>query len=208
MVLGIGARVAFGVRCRGTANIPRTGPVVLLANHQSHLDPVLIGCFCPRPLGILARESLFKGTVATLIRSFDAIPIDRDGSGLGGIRITLKRLKDGDAILIFPEGTRSHDGQLQPIKPGFTALVRRGKATIIPVAIDGAFQALPRGRAVPRRNTIAIVYGAPIDPGKVAELDDAALVAEIERRLAEGFARAGSLVQGKSPTDAPRVASK
>lgn len=177
------ARVYFRLRRRGMNRMPAAGPVVLLANHQSHLDPLLIGCFIPRPLGYLARDTLFKGILGPLIRAYDAIPIDRDGSGLAGIRATLKRIKQGDAVLMFPEGTRSPDGQLQPLKPGFIALVRRGKASIVTIGIAGSYEALPKEKSFPSPKPIAIVCGSPTSPEQLAELDDDALLQLVARQL-------------------------
>lgn len=192
------ARVWFRLRRRGIDRVPGSGPAVLLSNHQSHLDPLLLGCFIPRPIGYLARDTLFKGLLGPLIRSYDAIPIDRGGSGLAGIRATLKRIKQGDAVLLFPEGTRSEDGQLQELKPGFIALVRRGKAAIVPLAIAGSYEALPRGANFPRPKPVALVCGESIPAEELASLDDAALLALVSERIAACHAEAKTLV-GQSP---------
>ena len=138
--------------------------MVLLATHHSYLDPLLIGCFMPRPIGYLARDTLFTGLLGPLIRSYDAIPIDREGGGLAGIRATLKRIKQGDAVLMFPEGTRSPDGKLQPLKPGFIALVRRGKASIVPLALAGTFESWPRGENGRDPPRVGLVCGLPSRP--------------------------------------------
>ncbi len=191
-VLGLAVRVIFRLRTCGRKNVPARGPVVLLSNHQSHLDPPLVGCFTKRPLSIMARDTLFTGLVGWLVRSYDAIPIDRDGSGLGGIRATLKCLKNGSAVLLFPEGTRSEDGQLQPLKPGFCSLVRRSHATVVPMAIAGAYQAWPRTARFPRPHPIAVVWGAPLAPDDIAKLSDAELVATITERIADCFAQAAA----------------
>ncbi len=190
---GLQARVWFRFRCQGTSHMPATGPVILLSNHQSHLDPLLIGCFIHRPIGYLARATLFKGFLGPLIRAYDAIPIDREGTGLAGIRATLKRLKQGDAILMFPEGTRTKDGQIQPFMPGFIAMVRRGKATIQPVAVSGAFEAMPRGCLLPRPRRVALDCGEPISPETIAQLDDKALLAEVSKQLHACLQRAEQL---------------
>ncbi|MGI9457594.1 MAG: lysophospholipid acyltransferase family protein [Aeoliella sp.] len=189
-VFGTLARIWFRMRCSGLANMPATGPVVLVANHQSNLDPLLIGCFIKRPLGYLARDTLFTGILGPLIRAYDAIPIDREGTGLAGIRATLKRIKQGDAVLLFPEGTRTQDGRIRPLKPGFIALVRRGKASILPVAVAGAFEALPRGRVVPRPVLIALDCGEAIPPDVIADLDDEALLDAVTARMLECYERA------------------
>lgn len=193
------ARIYFRFRRRGTDNMPDTGPVVLVATHQSYLDPLLIGCFMQRPIGYLARDTLFTGILGPLIRAYDAIPIDREGGGLAGIRATLKRIKQGDAVLIFPEGTRSEDGQLQPLKPGFIALVRRGKASIVPLGIAGTFEAWPRGQKLPVPRPIAMVCGQSIPPEELAGLDDEALLALVAEKLAECFAEARELA-GYAPS--------
>ena len=189
-VVGLLARVLLGVRVRGQENVPGSGATVLLSNHQSHLDPPLIGCFCRRPLAIMARDTLFKGLLGSLIRSYDAIPIDREGSGLAGIRATLKRLKSGAAVLMFPEGTRSPDGQLQPLHPGFCSVVRRGKAEVVPMAIAGAYQAWPRDRRWPRTGRVSIVWGEPLSVEHISRLTDDELVDVVSRRIADCFAEA------------------
>jgi 1-acyl-sn-glycerol-3-phosphate acyltransferase len=181
--LGGFSRLYFRVKVRGAEHVPATGPVVLLANHQSHLDPVIVGSFLPRPIGYLARDTLFTGALGPMIRALDAIPIDRDGSGLAGLRATLRRLKQGDAILLFPEGTRSEDGQLQPLKPGFIALVRRGHATVVPIGIAGSHEAMPRGKSLPSPKPIAMVCGKPLTPAELEKLDDDALLDLVSERL-------------------------
>jgi 1-acyl-sn-glycerol-3-phosphate acyltransferase len=170
------------------------GPLVMVANHLSHLDPPLVGGSSPRQLSYMARDTLFRGPLGPLIRSYDAIPIDRDGVGLAGIRATLGRLKQGGAVLVFPEGTRSPDGQMQELKPGFLALVRRGRATLQPVGFDGPHEAWPKGRAFPRVFVpIAVHYGEPLVPEAIAELDDERLLAWVADRIAESVAAARRL---------------
>jgi len=115
----------------------------------------------------------------------DAIPIDREGIGLGGIKESLKRLKRGEMVLIFPEGTRSPDGEIHPFRPGFTALAVRSKAALLPVAIEGAFQAWPRWQKFPGLGRIRVHFGEPILPGEFAGRDERDLLAEVERRVRE-----------------------
>lgn len=193
--LWIGFRLFYGLRVRGADAVPMTGPVVLLANHTSHLDPPLIGGATRRQLSFLARDTLFNGAFGWLIRSYDALPVDRDGSGLAGIRATLKRLKQGGAVLLFPEGTRSPDGRMQPFKPGFVALVKRTGASIVPIGIAGAHAAWPRGSSRPRLGgRIAAYYGEAIAPERLADLDDEALVALAAERVAECLQSAEQLL--------------
>jgi 1-acyl-sn-glycerol-3-phosphate acyltransferase len=174
--------------------VPSTGGGLLLSNHQSHLDPVLVGLACPRRLNYLARDSLFDfPPLGWLIQSLDAIPIDREGVGLSGLKETLRRLKQEELVLLFPEGTRTPDGRIGPLRPGFCAITRRGRVPLVPVAIDGAFAAFPRTARLPRPARIALVFGEPVSAADAAELGDEALVAEVQRRLRAAHALAQRL---------------
>ncbi len=178
------ALAVFQIRCRGRERVPATGGVLLLSNHQSHLDPVLIGLACDRRLNYLARQTLFKfAPFRWLIQSLDAIPLDREGLGLNGLKETLRRLKRGEIVLIFPEGTRTRDGYVGRLKPGFCALARRADVPLLPVAIDGAFDSWPRSQPGPAPAAIHIQFGKPLLPAEIATLDDDALLAEVDRRI-------------------------
>ncbi len=174
----------YRVRRTGLENIPAEGPILLTPNHQSHLDPPLVGCCCPHRMSYLGRASLFKfAPVAWFIRSLGAFPIEREGRGFGGIKETLRRLRRGEVIMIFPEGARTSDGRIHPFRPGIRMLAIRSGATIVPVAIEGAYQAWPRWRLFPRLGTIHIHFGEPLLPQTIQELGEDALVEEVERRV-------------------------
>jgi 1-acyl-sn-glycerol-3-phosphate acyltransferase len=176
--------VVFRIRCRGRQNIPGSGPLIVCANHQSFLDPALIGCCFDRRLNYLGRKSLFRFAPVRLFLSFlDAIPLDRDGLGLAGLRESIRRIKNGEGVLLFPEGTRTHDGSVLPLQPGFCVLARRGNVTMLPVGIDGAFDAWPRTANLPTASRIHVCIGEPLSPEEIRELDDESLVAEVERRI-------------------------
>lgn len=162
-----------------------------MSNHQSNMDPVLVGLAAKRRLNYLARETLFGfAPFRWLIQSLDAIAIDREGLGLSGLKETLRRLKRGELVLMFPEGTRTRDGEFAPLKPGFCALARRANVPLVPVAVAGAFEAWPRSRMLPRPSAVRVQFGPPLWPSDIARLDDEALLAEVERRLKECFAMA------------------
>jgi 1-acyl-sn-glycerol-3-phosphate acyltransferase len=183
-IVRIIALVGFRVRHSGQKNIPQEGGVLVVSNHQSHLDPPLVGMGCPRHMNYLARTTLFRfGPFGRLIQSLDAIPIDRDGLGLAGIKESLRRLKRGEMVLIFPEGTRSPDGEIKPFKPGFTSLAVRSGAAILPVAIDGAFRCWPKSQKFPHSGKIHVYYGQPILPADYKGMDEHDLVALVERRV-------------------------
>ena len=172
------------VRVFGRERVPRTGGGLVLSNHQSHFDPVLVGLACERRLNYVARTTLFRSRVFRwMVAALDAIPIDRERGGVTGLKETLKRIKRGEMVLLFPEGTRTPDGEVHEIKPGFCAIARRAKVPLIPVAIDGAFDAWPRERRLPRTSVVHIHWGEPIAPHMIEQLDDRQLVAEVQRRV-------------------------
>jgi 1-acyl-sn-glycerol-3-phosphate acyltransferase len=180
------ATAIFGYRCRGQQHVPATGGGLIVSSHQSYLDPVLLGVPTLRRLNYLARETLFRfAPLRWLIQSLNAIPIDREGLGMAGLKETLRRLKRGEIVIIFPEGTRTRDGGLQPLKPGFAALARRAGVPLIPAAIVGAFECWPRSQAWPQSGQIRVCYGRPMMPEEIAACDDRQLVVEVERRIAE-----------------------
>lgn len=174
----------FGFRCFGRSRMPVTGAVLVCANHQSFFDPVLVGMTFDRRLNYLARKTLFDTPfLRGLIEFLDAIPLDREGLGMQGLKECLRRLRQGEVVLIFPEGTRTRTGSLGPLQPGFTMLARRGEVSILPVGIDGAFQAWPRHARFPRPSRIRVCVGPALSPDVIARYDDAQLLAEVERRM-------------------------
>ena len=169
------------------------GGVLVCSNHQSFFDPIIIGMACRRRLSFLARESLFRNWIlARVMWFYEAIPIQRDGMGIGGIKETLKRLKKDHAVLIFPEGTRTPDGSLLELKPGFCAVARRAKVPILPVAMSGAYEAWPRDRKLPGLSKIRICFGEPIQQTEIAEISDERLMALLRERMAQCLQRATS----------------
>jgi 1-acyl-sn-glycerol-3-phosphate acyltransferase len=176
----------FRIRYTGMKNVPLEGGILAVSNHQSHLDPPLVGAGCPRRMNYLARETLFHPPIfAKFIYSVGAFPLDREGVGLSGIKEALKRLKRGEIVLLFPEGTRTPDGEIHPFKPGFTTLAVRSKSAILPIAIEGAYRAWPKKAHFPRPRTVNIHYGSPILPQEYENLDERALVTLVETRVRE-----------------------
>lgn len=170
----------FSLRLEGRRHMPRKGPALLVANHQSFLDPVLVGLAAYRQLCFLARKTLFRHPLfSLLIRSLNAVPIDQDSVGKEGIRAILEELHQGQAVLVFPEGERTSDGAIHPLKPGVHLLIKRTQAPIVPVGIAGAFDAWPRWRKFPLlaplwcpawAGTIAVSIGRPLAAASLAQM--------------------------------------
>lgn len=190
----IAAHLLYRLRTEGRHGVPMQGPVVLVANHTSNFDPPIVGGVTRRQFSYLARDTLFVGPFAWLIRSLDAVPVDRNGSGISGIKATLKRLKQGGAMVLFPEGTRSEDGQLGPFKPGFVALVRRSKATLVPLGIAGVGEVWPKGQKLPSlTGRMALHYDQPIPYAELADLTDDQIVELAKQRIAAALEAAKNL---------------
>ena len=145
--------LGFSLRLAGQRNLP-PGPALLVANHQSFFDPLLIGLAARRPRIYLARKTLFRNRFfAAMIRSLNAVPIDQEGVGKDGIRAILEQLQLGKAVVVFPEGSRTADGLMAPLRPGIHLLIKRTRVPIIPVGIAGGYDAWPiwrPGRSQPR----------------------------------------------------------
>jgi cytidylate kinase len=163
----------FKIHRTGLENVPHQGPVVLISNHQSFLDPMLCGTFVKRPLYFLARDSLFRGFFGWLIASVNTIPVKRGTADLSAIKTIISKLKQGSGVCLFPEATRTSDGRITPFKPGFGLLCRRGNAAVVPVVIDGAFECWPRHKKLFSPGThITICYGKCIPAEQVKKMND------------------------------------
>ena len=156
--------VYFRWRIIGADNVPKKGGVILAANHASYIDPPLVGCALPRDINYLARESLFRfPIVGAVLRSWNSVPVDRDGGGAAGLREILNRLLAGGGIILFPEGTRTLDGNLQPARSGIGLTVIKSVAPVVPVRVFGTYAAYGRRHTFPRPYQIIVKYGPPMD---------------------------------------------
>jgi 1-acyl-sn-glycerol-3-phosphate acyltransferase len=143
--------------------VPLTGPVILAANHASFIDPPLVGSGLKREINYLARESLFRfPMVGAILRAVNSVPVDRDGGGAAGLKAILGRLLAGGGIILFPEGTRTRDGRLQPARSGIGLTVIKSEAPVVPVRVFGTFEAYGRHLKFPHPHPIAVKYGQPI----------------------------------------------
>ncbi|HKW28906.1 MAG TPA: lysophospholipid acyltransferase family protein [Verrucomicrobiae bacterium] len=150
----------FRWRVFNPERVPETGAVILASNHASFLDPPLVGAGLKRGINYLARESLFRFPgVGALLRSWSAVPVDRDGGGAAGLKAILDRLLAGGGIILFPEGTRTRDGHLQPARSGIGLVVVKSTAPVVPVRVFGTYEAYGRHIKFPRPKRIAVKYG-------------------------------------------------
>jgi len=154
----------FRWRVFGAENVPLTGGVILASNHASFLDPPLVGAGLKRDINYLARESLFRFPgIGALLRSWNSVPVDREGGGARGLKKILDRLLAGGGIILFPEGTRTRDGRLQPARSGIGLTVIKSTAPVVPVRVFGTYEAYGRHITIPRPRRIAVKYGAPMN---------------------------------------------
>jgi len=153
-------RLLFRLEPRGREHVPMTGPLLLAANHVSVLDPPLVGGAAPRELHFMAKEELFRIPLfGRLIAGLNAHPVKRDGSDSRALKLAIRLLAEGHAMLVFPEGTRGVEGRLGEGKAGAGMLAVMSGAPVVPVFVSGSARALPPGQAVPRPAKIRVTFG-------------------------------------------------
>ena len=165
-------RVMGHLEAQGVNHIPREGGVLLVSNHISLLDPVIIGSAANREIHFMGRSNLFNVPgLGKLITAFNAYPVNRWSADFGALRRTISLLKEGKAVLIFPEGTRSVDGDMGKAHDGSCFIAHRAGVPTIPVYHNGAEKMLPRGSRRMRRAKLNVIFGKPIDFSGIVETD-------------------------------------
>lgn len=170
-------RVYFRLFHRGRVynreRLPDQGGFILAANHVSFLDPPFLGQACHRAACYMARDTLFRHPVSNwILRSWNCVPINRDRGDLSALRTILKLLQEGEAVLMFPEGTRSRDGQLQEARAGIGMIVAKARVPVVPMRIFGTDRALPKGKTLPRPARVIVKFGEPFTPNLPANIDE------------------------------------
>jgi 1-acyl-sn-glycerol-3-phosphate acyltransferase len=194
-------RVVFGASASGTENVPQTGALLVVANHQSYLDPPSIGSFIgKRHLEFLARASLFKfKPFAWLISLLNSVPIQDDQGDAAAIREILRRLEGGRAVLIFPEGSRSEDGIVQEFKRGAALVMRKAQCAVLPAAITGAYERWPQWQKWPRLSgaRVRVKYGRVIPYEELMKDGPEAAMVRLRKEVLrlKGELDAGAVVQ-------------
>ncbi len=155
----------------GTENFPTDGPFLIASNHASHLDPPIVGAHVPRQMRFFGRKNLWKiRPLGWWLDKVETIPVERDSGDIGAIKRVLQALKENRAVVLFPEGTRTPDGQLHKPKPGVGLMACKTGVPVVPCRIYGSFEAFSKGSSIPNFGTsISIVFGPPIP---ASEYDD------------------------------------
>jgi 1-acyl-sn-glycerol-3-phosphate acyltransferase len=198
-----GFSLGFSMRMEGRRHVPKKGAALLIANHQSFMDPFIVGVAARRRLVYLARKTLLRNPVMRWVMlGQNSVPIDQDGIGIEGLRVVLKQLENGEAALVFPEGSRTPDGRLHPLRPGIHLLIQKAKVPVVPIGIAGAYHAWPCWRALPipsplflpaTDRTIGVAIGPAIEPGELLDLSREKLLTKLHERLAQMHAQADEI---------------
>ena len=182
-------KALFRLEANGREHVPAEGPLLIVANHSSVLDPPLVGGAAPRQLTFLAKAELFKVPgFGALIRRLGAQPLRREGADPSALRAAQRVLQQGGALLVFPEGTRGDEGRLRPPKPGAALLAMQTGVPVVPAYISGSGRAWPRGRRLPRPAKVRVTFGAPLTFPKAAGSDRKSQYEAVSERMMAAIA--------------------
>jgi len=157
----------------GRDNLPKQGGFILASNHLSNLDPFLIGLSLNRRISYMAKDSLFRNRILRfLLYKVEAFPVRRGASDVRAVRETLRRLKRGLPVVMFPEGTRKGTSAQKKAHEGVGFVVTKGDAPVVPVYINGSDRVLPPGKRLPHRARVTITFGKPLSFSKERSYSD------------------------------------
>lgn len=178
--------LAWKVRVFNRHYEPTRGGAVYICNHQSFLDPILMSFALRRPMGYMARDTLFRMPgFKHLIAGLNAFPVRRGTADTGAMKEAMRRLKAGRQVVIFAEGTRTLDGKIANFLPGVALLAQRSAEWIVPVVIDGAYEAWPRTQKLPSPGEIVVQYAKPIRSQQVRKMDAKMFVNQVRETIIE-----------------------
>lgn len=158
-------RLYFRGQVYGAEHVPRSGPLIVVANHASDFDPPILSCSVRRPVSYMAKEELFKVPVLKqAIRLYGAYPVKRGSADRSAIREALKQLDQGWAVGIFLQGTRTADGRIPNSKIGAALIAAKAQVPLLPVSLWGTHRIFAKGSKIPRYVPLTIRIGEPIAP--------------------------------------------
>ncbi|HPT64120.1 MAG TPA: lysophospholipid acyltransferase family protein [Candidatus Atribacteria bacterium] len=156
-------KVFFSFRVKGVNHIPRQGPCILVANHSSNLDPIVLGCASSRRVHFVAKEELFRNPLASFfLRRLGAFPLHRGEGDKEAVKRIFSLLKEGKVVGLFPEGTRNQ-GELGTFQRGALKLLLRAEVPVVVAGIRGTYESLPRGKKIPRPFPIQVTFSPPFE---------------------------------------------
>ncbi len=180
-------------------SVPKRGSLIIASNHISYFDPFLVGAAINRRICYLCRESAFKWPIiGYLLKHWNAVPVDRGGRSPRGLKSILDRLKTGEAVMLFPEGTRTYDGNLHSAHPGVGLVATQSQAPVLPVRIIGMWDAYNRNMRIPRPKHVDVVFGDPItfnEKYKEAETSPPTRLKQIYQEIANEIMNAIARIQ-------------
>ncbi|MEW6088651.1 MAG: lysophospholipid acyltransferase family protein [bacterium] len=164
IVSNVLSKILFGLERKGIENFPGKGPVILASNHLSFLDPIIIPTASRRRMHFMAKAELFTVPVlGWLVKIFNAFPVKRGVLDKSALKNSLDVLKEGNVLLLFPEGTRSPTGEIQEAKPGIGFIVYHSRVPVVPVFVTGTDKAFPRGAWMVRPKKVKVIFGKPLN---------------------------------------------
>jgi 1-acyl-sn-glycerol-3-phosphate acyltransferase len=186
----------FRPKVVGKEWVPSQGGVLIVANHPSYLDPVLLAIFAPRPFSFVAKRPLFT---MPLVRSFlwltDCVPVEQDAPDRRALRLSIQKLRDGAALVVFPEGTRSDYGKLRPFQLGPALIAWEAKVPIVPCGLAGFHDAWRMDAPLPRPRPVAIAFGSPFSVNPPADLPTRQILPLIAERMRQEIERLMALAE-------------
>ncbi len=188
-------------RVFGLKNLPTTGGGLLVANHQSFLDPIFAGLGVPREAFYMARDTLFRSPLfGPMIRYYNAFPVRRGKADIGAIKKSLRILKGGGLLNVFPEGRRTTDGKVAAMQSGVVLMARKARVPLIPTMLLGGFKVWPRHQRFPKPGPVIVAYAAPLSVSEIAALSDHECIRIVRDRIVKLMERysSHSLFRGRA----------
>lgn len=158
------AHLCFSLKVIGREHMPRSGGFLLAMNHQSYLDPPVVALAAdPRPIFFLARKTLLKWPIlGGIFPRLNVVPVDQERPDMSALKNVIRLLRAGETTIVFPEGARTLDGELQPAQPGIGLIIAKTLVPVVPMRVFGAYEAMPRGGSRLRMHPITVKIGEPL----------------------------------------------